>query len=55
MQQKQFWLKKKQLLDTESDLASASKTPRIKGVSGYESTVALANSYYIARDQVSGF
>ncbi|CAG8622177.1 5913_t:CDS:2 [Paraglomus brasilianum] len=37
--------------DTESDLASASKTPRIKGVSGYESTVALANSYYIANNQ----
>ncbi|CAG8466817.1 4878_t:CDS:2 [Paraglomus brasilianum] len=37
--------------DAESDLAILSNTKRIKGVSGYESTVALANSYYIARDQ----
>ncbi|CAG8639111.1 7657_t:CDS:2 [Paraglomus brasilianum] len=37
--------------DTESDLASASKTPRIKGVSGYKSTAELDNSYYLANNQ----
>ncbi|CAG8466855.1 4880_t:CDS:2 [Paraglomus brasilianum] len=37
--------------DTKSDLELASKTQRIKGVSGYESTAALANTYYFANNQ----
>ena len=52
---KQFWLKKKQLLDTVPDLELVSQKPHIKGFTSYESTAGVSNTYNLDSNQVSGF